>query len=104
MPKVNSKTYVYHPRDFKRANRYLASGRLRPLAEALLRRDLRRLRERPVKRRPLNWRKRHPGFTWPHYAWSSIPRNGHQSRRRQQLRDALRTLRRLRSAAQQARQ
>jgi len=75
----------YNPRHHKRANRFLASGRLRPLREVLLTNQFRGFAIRWTSRRPIGWSGR-----WPRYARDIIYRSGYQERRRSELFAALR--------------
>lgn len=83
----------FDPRRFPRSNRYLAGGRLRPLPVVVLTKQLRRLRGRTVTRRPLGWTDH-----WPRFATTAIHKNGHQIRRRKEIMDVLRMLKRLQKA------
>ena len=74
----------YDPRHYKRASRFFASGRLRPLREVLITNQFRGLAVRWTSRRPIGWSGR-----WPRYARDALYRSGYQKRRRSELFAAL---------------
>ena len=74
----------YDPRHYKRASRFLASGRLRPLREVIINNQFRGLAVRWTSRRPIGWSGR-----WPRYARDALYRSGYQKRRRSELFAAL---------------
>ena len=88
--------HPYDPRRYKRSNRTIIGGRLRPLPDVLLSRQLRQMRGKQTKCRPLGWHD-----WWPSVARNTISQNGHQLRRRQRLMAAFKQ--RLASSLQRAR-
>ena len=72
--------HPYNPSRYKRANEYVARGRLRSLANVLLRKQMRLLSGHTTNRRPLGWKER-----WLHFYTNKLYRNGYQSRRHAEL-------------------